>query len=507
VRVNQATANRDELKRILREKAEANAQRKRTLVQLAGRNLAEATVYMNGGVHEMGHTSDGKTRVIMAFQDLVKIVYPNLRMLGPQPFSEDTVKQIIRTKQDDLFGADEQTISEAESEVLNLVARREKQSDRTSLLDLKNHFARKPYGWYPNAVWVMVARLYKRGKLELKQDSNLLEDETMLTALLNSAQQANTLLQAQVGYDSATVKALKDAYAEAFDESCPAKEAKDVARAFKAKLEGMKIAVDQLLVQRHDFPFLQSLAPLAKDLERWTDKDYAYYLTKLKDFKDDLLEAKEEKLDPIKQFMNGERVKIYKSIRELLGGDTSNLEYVKGEEQAILEAVVADEAPYKGNKVQDAKKAMDSLRKMVLDRIEEERGLAIAAIQNSISALEAKREYKKLKEPDRGSIVFPLLDEIDKLKEQKFIARIRDVKQTAVDRLYPEQLTELMHLAAPKAKGGDAQEPQVQYVKRTNIIVAFEKNELRTDDDVDAYVKALAKELKAQIKDNRRIVL
>ena len=507
VRVNQATANRDELKRILREKAEANAQRKRTLVQLAGRNLSEATVYMNGAAHEMGHTSDGKTRVVTAFQDLVKIVYPNLRMLGPQPFSEETIKHIIRSKQDDLFGADEQTISEAESEVLTLVARREKQSDRTTLLDLKNHFARKPYGWYPNAVWVMVARLYKRGKLELKQDSNLLEDDTTLTALLNSAQQGNTLLQAQVGYDSATVKALKDAYAEAFDESCPAKEAKDVAQAFKAKLEAMKITVDQLLVQQHDFPFLKSLSSLAKDLEKWTDKDYSYYLTQLREFKDQLLDAKEEKLDPIKQFMNGERVKIYKSIRDLLGGDTSNLEYVKGEEQAILEAVVADEAPYKGNKVQDAKKAMDSLRKKVLDRIEEERGAAIAAIQNTITALEDKDEYKKLKEPDRASIVNPLLDEIDKLKEQKFIARIRDVKQTAVDRLYPEQLTELMQLAAPKPKGGDAQEPQVQYIKRNNVMVAFDKNELRTDADVDAYVEALAKELKAQIKDNRRIVL
>ncbi|MBK7751621.1 MAG: hypothetical protein IPI41_03135 [Flavobacteriales bacterium] len=54
------------------------------------------------------------------------------------------------------------------------------------------------------------------------------------------------------------------------------------------------------------------------------------------------------------------------------------------------------------------------------------------------------------------------------------------MKQTAVDRLYPEQLTELMHLAAPKPKGGDVQEPQVQYVKRNTIMVAFEKNELRT---------------------------
>src|SRR5690606_39055184 len=125
-------------------------------------------------------------KVINAFQDLVKIAYPNLKMLGATAFSEDTVKQTIKTKMNDLFGTDDNTISEPENEVLNYINRRKKQSDRTSLTDIRDQFVKKPYGWYPNAIWTVVARLYKRGKLDVRQNSNLLGDEEVLASLLNN---------------------------------------------------------------------------------------------------------------------------------------------------------------------------------------------------------------------------------------------------------------------------------------------------------------------------------
>ena len=131
----------------------------------------------------------------------------------------------------------------------------------------------------------------------------------------------------------------------------------------------------------------------------------------------------------------------------------------------------------------------------------------LAAIQNAISDLEEKPEFKGLGKPDREAIVLPLLQEIDKLKEQRFIARIQVVRTTALDKLYPEQLTRLMELAAPKPKKGEAEEPKVQYIKRSQVSVAFAKSELRTEDDVEAYVEALGNELKEQIRKNRRIVL
>jgi hypothetical protein len=82
VKQSQSTSNLSEVKRILQDKAQQNAERKRNLVVIANKLLADSTVFMNGSKKELGHTTDGKTKVINAFQDLVKTVYPNLRMLG-----------------------------------------------------------------------------------------------------------------------------------------------------------------------------------------------------------------------------------------------------------------------------------------------------------------------------------------------------------------------------------------------------------------------------------------
>jgi predicted transcriptional regulator len=129
-------------------------------------------------------------------------------MLGATQFSEDTFKQVIGSKADDLFKSDDETMSEAESEILTIINRRKNQSDRTTLNDLKTIFAKKPYGWYQNAVWSIVAKLYKRGKIEIKKDSNVLDDMDVIQALLNSASYANTLLEPQAVIDQKLVKDL-----------------------------------------------------------------------------------------------------------------------------------------------------------------------------------------------------------------------------------------------------------------------------------------------------------
>src|SRR5690606_1550760 len=173
-----------------------------------------------GSKHEMGAPSDGKTRVVKAFQDLVKNVYSNLRMLNNVQFSEDTIRSVVRNAQDDIFGTDDSTISEAESQIFNFVARRKARADRTSLQDVKNEFLAKPYGWYPNEVWTLIGMLYKRGKLELKEGSNSLEDQEVINALLNSAYHSSILLEQQEEIDPKQVKALRKIYSDAFDETC-----------------------------------------------------------------------------------------------------------------------------------------------------------------------------------------------------------------------------------------------------------------------------------------------
>ena len=471
VKRNQSTSNRPEVKRILMDKAQQNAIRKRNLKFVADKLLANSTVYMNGGKREMGKTADGKTRVINAFQDLVKTVYSNLRMLGKTQFSEDTIKNTIRSRQDDLFGADDTTISEAENEVLNFIQRRKNDSDRTSLNDLKNYFTRKPYGWYQNAIWTVTAKLYKRGKVEVKQDSNLLEDEEVLNALLNSSNYGNTLLEPQAIINPKLVKALKQICYEAFDETCVYKEAKDVAKAFKDRLNQMYIEVNQLLAQKREYPFLSSLEVFADKLQRWSNKDYSYYLTNLNVFKDDLLDSKEDLLDPVKRFMTGEQRKIYDDIKRLLESNTANVDYVDGDEFDTLKTLINSQTPYKGNGIQIAKAAKDSLTNKVATAIKEEKRIAIEAIEKAVENLKSNEEYQKLDDAKQQLITQPFQEEINKLQNQKFIAVIRDVKDKVVNRLLPDQLNEMIRLTTPddSPEEENISEPKPHYITMKRV--------------------------------------
>jgi hypothetical protein len=503
IRQNQSTTNKDSVKRILFEKAQQNTVRRATLGTLLRRLLGESAVYMNGMKQDINGSSDGKNKLVNAFQNLIKLAYPNLKMLGSTQFSEETIKSIIRNAQDDLFGTDDSTLSEAESEVLNIIQRRKKQSDRTSLIDLRDHFSHKPYGWYQNAIWSIAAKLYKRGKVELRQDSNLLDDEEALNAFMNNRLYSNTLLEPQVDIDPRLIKELATVYNDFFDETCPAKEAKEVAITFKTKLGDEFIRLNQLLMNKENYPFLVELSPVADFIEKLTKKDYTYYLTNVKDFEDELLDYKETTLDPIKRFWNGQQKNIFDSVRVFFTGNQSNLEYIESDELTILKAVMEHKQPYKGDVIKDAKAAKDALTKNVIKLIEEERKLTEAEIENAKKRIQTHDDFNTLDEVKRNLVLNPFDEELKKLKDQRFIANLREARAKVKGSMLEHQLNEMVRLVKPP----EVNEPIVHYQRINAVKVDFPKNELKTTEDVEKYVEALKKELNELIKQNKRISL
>jgi len=524
------TTNKPEVKRILSDKLQQNAERKKTLIKIANQLLATAAVYMNGQKHEMGQHSDGRSRIVSAFQDLIKIVYTNLRMLGSVVYSEETVKTIVRNKEDDLFKNDDTTLSEAESEVLSLINRRKRGADRCPLSDLKENFSKKPYGWYANAIWTIIAKLYKRGKIEVKQDSNLLDDKGVETALLNSSKHGNTLVEIQADIDVRQVKKLKDLYAEAFNESCAMKDARDVANDFKKKLDTMLHEVKHLLSRKKEYPFLAELEQVVSFLERLQHKEYTYFLLSIKDFEDQLLDYKEDLLDPIKQFMNSEQKEIYDTVKHLLNIENANINYVESGEVDGLKELLADAKPYLGSKIRDAKKLKDDLLKKITAKIEEERTLVFKEAAASIQILEDKEDYKKLKTDQQEELKRPLQKEQKMIAGQKNIAYLRDFKNRIHDDILPRQLNKMAALAMAKehvkvkagangkstytSKKGNLEakvsEPKIVtpvYIKMTDIKAGYHKNELTSEQDAIEYTELLKQALIEQIRQNKRIHL
>jgi hypothetical protein len=507
IKQTQSTTNKDNIKRILFEKAQQNSSRRTSLVILLKQLLGETDVYMNGTKQEVPNTADGRIKLINAFQSLVKLAYPNLKMLGSVVFSEDTIKTIIKNSSDDLFGTDDRTMSEAESEVLNIIIRRKKQAERTTLTDLKDFFSRRPYGWYQNAIWSIAAKLYKRGKIEMLQESNILEDDDALNSFLNNRYYGNTLLEPQADIDPAQVKALSDIFNNFFDEPCPVKEGRDVATAFKDKLKDEFINLNQILANKQNYAFLSELEPVADFLDKLIKKEYNYYLTNLQDFEDDLMYHKEDILDPIKRFWNGEQKKIYDSIQTFFSLNLSNLEYIDCAELDVLKDVIKHPKPYSGSIIKDAKTAKDQLNAKVLKQIEDERESTKKAVESSISLIQYKADFKSLDKENQDIVLKPFYEEYKKIKDQRFIANLRETRVKVKGKLFEDQLNEMMNLAKPKDTFSQSQEPPVHYMRLNTVKVDFQKTELQTSEDIEKYLEALKSKLVELIKQNKRISL
>ncbi|MDA9774665.1 hypothetical protein N9B82_06870, partial [Saprospiraceae bacterium] len=433
-------------------------------------------------------------------QDLVKLAYPNLKMLGTGTFTEENIKQVIRSTQDDLFGNDDNTIGEAENEIYSYIVRRKKQAERTSLNEIRDHFTRKPYGWYASAIFTLVARLYKRGKIEAKQDSNMLNDEDFLSNLMNTRVYANTLLEPQMDFDQKLVRKVKSVYEDMFDENCPVSEARDIANTFKSKAKEEAKKLYQLVGNATNYPFLASLGPLSEMLDKVATMDYNMLIQQIDELEDKLLDDKEGILDPINKFWNGEQKKIFDKIIALLNSDQSNFEFVDTKDLELLRELKEHPKPYTGNLMKNAKEAMDRLRSNVIGKIEEEREKALSTIQQTRDVLSKRTDYIALEPSKQTRILDPFDELLSKAKEQRYIATLRNYDRQAKE-LLNDQLNAILEA------NQIASEPVAKYIRSTNVRVNFKKDTLDTPEEVEEYIFLLREKMLSHVKDNIRINL
>ena len=151
-----------------------------------------------------------------------------------------------------------------------------------------------------------------------------------------------------------------------------------------------------------------------------------------------------------------------------------------------------------------AKEAMESLQKKLLDKIEEERTETLTAVKNNISLIESREDFLKLEDGQKRDVLNTLNDMVSKTYSQRYIAQMRQYRVESNNH-FTSALNRIQVLLMPK--GEEVSEPKVQYIKQSNVRVAFGKTELKTAEDVENYVEALKEELLRQINENRRITL
>jgi hypothetical protein len=273
------------------------------------------------------------------------------------------------------------------------------------------------------------------------------------------------------------------------------------------------------------YPFLKALTPVIEKLTALSGKPYAWYLTDFLRLEDELLDFKENIIDPVRKFMNGPQKGIFDSASQFVQAQDANFFYLESDDSPQIIKVLADPECFKNNQMQHVKSLVDSLQVKVSLQIETEVNLAKAAALALQERLCGMAEYTALSAEQQEQISQPFNEFTQTVERQKLIAVIRDTLRRFEEADYQRLLTKMTTWAQsvsiqPNDQNDDKKinepaagtprtefkpEPQIEYIPSRSVRVNFDKAWLADATDVDSYLDAMREALLVEINKGKRI--
>lgn len=486
---------------ILQSKATLNRERERELVQRLQSAVGKSTLVINAADVPASST-DALSRVTEGFQELVSRTYTQLKLLAGDTYSEQQVAGAANPDSG-LFDADALLkIDQPAQEVLSTILRKDAQGEQVTMKTIVETFQAKPYGWDLASIEVIVASLVGNSKITLTVDGNVLKRSEVATALRNTQKHGHEIIAPQKTFDERKVASFRKFVIDFFDEGNAPKDPSELARHGADKLKG-KLDELKATVSASRYPFVDQLNGPIGLLEQSVGKSDDWYLN---DFNlgDDLLEAKNNVIDPTQSFLNGAQRSIYDDASALLSTHTSNLGYLPSGSDDTVKTVLADLNAFRGNKMAQLKAAADDLRSQIDGVVAANRANVTAAIEGRKTELFGGTYYGNATAEAQERVTQRIDNTLARVASETQVALILQVGSTFESSDYPALLDLLV---ASQQGGGDDAPPSKQTVSVKTIPVPGASGVLETEADVEKYLTALRSALIQTLNDGKRITL
>jgi hypothetical protein len=486
---------------ILQSKQVLNAEREKELIERLRQAVGKAQLIINAA-EIPSNSQDAMTRVSDGFQELVSRTYTNLGLLGGKVYPEEQVAGAVRNDEG-LFGAGSFTLlSSPGTEMESWIISQTTLGEQVTVKKIVNRFESKPYGWGLGSIEVLLGWLVGNGKVALTVDANPVVRTEAAALIRNTSKQQHTVVAPQKAYDATKVATFKKFCTDFFDEGAVPSDPTELARFGKEKL-GAKRDELNALVSSSRYPFVSQLLGVVTLLDQVVGKPVDWYLGHF-DKADELIEAKEDLIDPIKSFLNGQQAKIFDEAQALLSANTGNLGYLPAGSADPVETLLSDPNAFRGNKMNQLKSAADTLHGQIDGVAAERRGAVTAAVEGRRSELLASAYYANAASAAQDSVIRSIDQILARLVGESQIAPLLQVGSTFEEYDYPELLSLLV---ASQQVGGDGPLPPKQMVSVKTIHVSGVSGVLESEADVDNYLAALREALVETLNDGKRIAL
>jgi hypothetical protein len=515
IKRKQGTAISASVDQILRAKGAQNTEREKDLTQRMRTAVGKATLVINAADFPSS-SQDPVTRVTDGFQDLISRTYYNLKLLGGVTYSEQQVASAANPDSS-LFdpGTGSKLAGPAE-DVLSYVIRKENLVEQVTVKTIVDAYQTKPNGWDLASIEVVIAFLVGSSNITLAVDGNVLKRSEVAATLRNTAKQQHTVVARQKTFDDAKVAAFRAFCSEFFDESSTPKDPLELARHGADRLKGKRDELKAKATAGSKYPFVAQLATPLDLLDQVIGKPDDWYLTDF-DLGNDLLEAKENFIDPIQAFLNGPQRTIYDDALTFLTANSSNLGYLPhGSDEAVRNALV-DPNVFRGKRMAHLKQATDALRARIDELVTKEAAATAAAITTKKTEVQTSPDFQNATPEAQQAALTAIDARIAAVQQAREIPHIREARASFEVTYYPALLDQLAASArpapqsAPSGEGETAPKPTppkpVETISIKTITVPGAHGVLTSSDEVQRYIVALRDTLLATLKDGKRISL
>lgn len=486
---------------ILQSKATLNREREKELVQRIRSAVGKASLVINAA-DVPASSQDAVGRVTEGFQELISRTYTQLKLLGGVTYSEQQVAGAANPDSG-LFDADALLkINQPAEEVLSTILRKDAQGEQVTMKTIVDTFQAKPYGWDLGSIEVIVASLIGASKITVTVDGNVLKRSEVANALRNTQKHGHEILAPQKSFDERKVAGFRKFCTDFFDEGNAPKDPLELARHGADKLKG-KLDELKATISGSKYPFVEQLSGPISLLEQVVGKPDDWYLSSF-NLGDDLLEAKENLIDPIQSFLHGAQRSIYDDAAMLLSTHSSNLSYLPQGSDEPIKTALADPNAFRGNKMAQLKQATDHLRSQIDGIVTTNRATVSTAIEGRKTELLGSSYYADATEEAQRRVTQRIDQTLHHVATESQVALILQIGSNFEASDYPSLLD---LLAASPAQPDPEPAPKKHTVSVKTIAVPGASGVLESEEDVDKYIAALRSALIQTLNDGKRITL
>lgn len=513
--------------KIIADKKDERRYRRSSCLSKLENAIMEAEFYIYGEKVDVKGSSPSD-KIKNALNKLCKFVYQNIDYIKTKVQSINDITAILRmnVQQTELNGIESYSNDIAEREVDDFIKDTEA-VEQVRVKLLVNRFTAQPYGWDLFDVAGVIAKLIVDEKIRCKLNGEFLTvDEPGKTAeaLIQSSSIDRVIVKKKVKIDERIINQVKNISVQVFKETCDSRNEDEVSKS-------LRMCIDR------------KLESIATSMQLYTNKRYPGK-SLFEKGKRMLNEAKEnrENISLFNWFINNDLeleewaqdiqspIAFFENQREIFdkGLATSekcenNKDYLNeeiSENLAKLNKILNNPLPY--NEIRKIISLVDNIEKELDKKLEEKRDEAIKAVNDDYDFLKLQSNQYGVSYNTKDRIIkdYELL--ISEIKEQSDIYRI-DAKITQSSRRR-ETLEEaiLSDIKATEEKDKKLKEkPLVSEGNEKTINITEEKpkkeiekvrlsslvniRSLKTEQEVDVYMRQLSIQLKKIIRENKEI--